>query len=69
MLHELVDKILQHITTSIVLENRLHHCWVDTVFGENKDVVCGHLGIGCYKTTWYGIIVVVTLTVPLVSLK
>ncbi len=52
--HEYVDKIFQYIASSITLEPRIHHVWVDSVFYKNDKVVCGNLGMGCNESTWYG---------------
>ncbi len=53
VLHEYVDKIFQYISSSITLEPRIHHVWVDSVFYNNDKVVCGNLGMGCNESTWY----------------
>ncbi len=52
--HEYVDKIFQYIASSITLEPRIHHNWVDSMFEDNDKVVCGNLGMGCNESTWYG---------------
>ena len=36
---ELVSKLLKHITSSIMLEYRIHYCWVDAKFKGSNEVV------------------------------
>ncbi len=54
VLRELIENLFQHISSSVTLEYRSHHHWVDTVFGDSSKVICGNLGMGCNESTWYG---------------
>ncbi len=56
ILYELVQKLFVHISSSVTLEYRLHHHWVDLQFGNSSEVICGNLGMGCNESTWYGTI-------------
>ncbi len=57
VLYELVDKLFQHnISSCVTLERRLHWKYVKAKFLSSDKVMCGNLGIGCNKTTWYGTI-------------
>lgn len=55
VLQELVLKLLNPLSSSIVLESRKHTSWVSRNFDERSDFVSvGNLGMGSKETTWYG---------------
>ncbi len=54
VLYTLVDKIFQHIASSVTLERRVHSKYVKRHFRNSEKIGCGDLGIGCNQTTWYG---------------
>ncbi len=54
VLCELIENLFQYISSSVTLEYRSYHHWVETVFGDSSKVICGNLGMGCNESTWYG---------------
>ncbi len=54
VLREFFENLFQHNSSSVTLEYRSHHHWVETVFEDSSKVICGNLGMGCNESTWYG---------------
>ena len=53
-MHSLVPTLLEPLTETVILEQRIHGGWVKSNYKDDPKVQASHLGRGVDSKTWYG---------------